>query len=230
MHNCVPDDHVDENIYTVNIINPNFNAQLKLEERNDAIIRSAILDVDNGVPVREGQLKRVAKQLRIEHGILTKYGRPILPPSLRHLVISEMHKLGHYGIEKLYNLLTQRFYWPKMHRYLSYHVSQCTVCNQSKIDSTTPKSPLVPICEPQAPLEFICIDIAHLPTTTNGFKYILLFGDIFSKYIEAASMRDQNATTVVTMLWNKWITRHGCPLNILSDQGANVDGDTKGNM
>ena len=165
MHNCIPDDHVEENIYTVNIINPNFNAQLKLEQRNDAIIRSAKLDVENGVPQQEGQLKRVAKQLRIEHGILTKNGRPILPPSLRHFVISEVHRLGHYSIEKLYNLLKQRFYWPKMYHYFSCHVSQCTVCNQSKVDSTTPKAPLVQICEPQAPLEFICIDVAHLPMT-----------------------------------------------------------------
>ena len=114
MHHCVPDDHVEENIYTVNIINPNFNAQLKLEQRNYAIIRSAKLDVKNGVPQREGQLKRVAKQLRIEHGILTKNGRPILPPSFHHFVIYDMHRLGHYGIEKLYNLLKQRFYWMKM--------------------------------------------------------------------------------------------------------------------
>ena len=39
-------------------------------------------------------------------------------------------------------------------------------------------------------------------------------------------MHDQNAATVVTRLWIKWITRQGCPLNILSDQGDNVDGDT----
>ena len=39
-------------------------------------------------------------------------------------------------------------------------------------------------------------------------------------------MHDQNAATVVTRLWIKCITRQGCPLNILSDQGDNVDGDT----
>ena len=146
MQNHVPEDHMEANIYGIDIDNTNFTEQL-FEQQKDAIIRSLKLNIETGVPVQEGQLKRVAKQLRIEHGILTKNGRPILQPSLRQFVISEMHRLGHCGIEKVYSLLKQRFYWPRMCHCLSNHVTQCMICNQCKVDSPTPKAPLVPICE-----------------------------------------------------------------------------------
>ena len=89
-----------------------------------------------------------------------------------------------------------------------------------------PKAPLVPIYDPQAPLEFISIDVAHFPTTKTGLKYVLLIGDVFSKYIEAAPMPNQTAETIRDTLWGRWITKFGCPLYMLSDQGSNVDGET----
>ena len=45
-------------------------------------------------------------------------------------------------------------------------------------------------------MEFVSIDIAVLPPDDSGFKYMLLIGDVFSKYIEAVPMKDQHATTV----------------------------------
>ena len=39
-------------------------------------------------------------------------------------------------------------------------------------------------------------------------------------------MRNQHADTICEKLWKHWITSHGSPLYILSDQGSNVDGDT----
>ena len=69
-------------------------------------------------------------------------------------------------------------------------------------------------------MAFISIDIAY----TEGYKYLLIMGDIFSKYFEAVPTKDQQAQTIVNALWKSWITRHGCPRYILSDQAGNVDG------
>ena len=74
MQNHVSEDQMEANICVIDIHNLDFTEQLLLEQQGGgggAIIRSAKLDIESGAPVQEGQLKRVAKQLRIEHGALT---------------------------------------------------------------------------------------------------------------------------------------------------------------
>ena len=73
-------------------------------------------------------------------------------------------------------------------------------------------------------MEFISIDIQYMPPDDNNFKYVLLIGDIFSKYIEAVPTTDQTAPRVIDALYEKWILKHSCPSYILSDQGSDVDG------
>ena len=78
---------------------------------------------------------------------------------------------------------------------------------------------------PSKPMEFVALDIAHMPKDDDGFQYFLLIGDIFSKYINAAALRDQSAKSVKKALNSKWIYVHGTPHYLLSDQGSNVDGE-----
>ena len=161
----------------------------------------------------------------MEDDILTKNGLPIIPPRLRKYVVTEFHQLGHFGVEKLYDQMKARFYWPRMYMYLINFLAECDTCSRCKVDPQTPKAPLLPIHEPQAPLEFLSIDVAHFPTSMNGSSYLLLIGDVFSKYVEAAPLPNQKAETIRNALWSKWITKFGCPTYMLSDQGSNVDGD-----
>ena len=63
-----------------------------------------------------------------------------------------------------------------------------------------------------------------MPEDDNGIKYVLLIGDLFTKYVEAVTLRDQSAISIVTALNEKWIFHHGSPLYLLSDQASNVDG------
>ena len=78
---------------------------------------------------------------------------------------------------------------------------------------------------PNAPMEFIAIDIAFMPRDSQGYDYFLLIGDLFSKYIEAVPMKDQTSATIVKALLSRWIYVHGTPYFILSDQGSNISGE-----
>ena len=102
----------------------------------------------------------------------------------------------------------------------------CKVCQQCKTDDVTPKAPLIPLSIPERPMQFIAMDIATLPPNKDGFKYILLVGDVFSKFIVAIPSRNQQADTISSELWKQWITLHGCPSYLLTDQGSNVDDET----
>ena len=73
-------------------------------------------------------------------------------------------------------------------------------------------------------MQLVSFDMAALPQDDSG--YILLMGDVFSKYIEAEPSQNELAKEVVNALFRSWILRHGCPSYLLSDQGSNVDGQT----
>ena len=75
-------------------------------------------------------------------------------------------------------------------------------------------------------MEFIAMDIACMPMDNDGYQYILLIGDMFSKYIDAVPLRDQTANAIVQAFEVNWLYFQGNPDYLLSDQGSNVDGET----
>ena len=60
---------------------------------------------------------------------------------------------------------------------------------------------------------------------SEGYLYMLLVGDLFSKYIAAIPLRDQTAENICLALNKEWLLIHGIPNFLLSDQGSNVDGE-----
>jgi hypothetical protein len=53
----------------------------------------------------------------------------------------------------------------------------------------------------------------------DGFKYIVVGIDYFSKWSEARPIKDKSAVTVARFLYDEIICRHGCPKIQISDQG-----------
>lgn len=65
-----------------------------------------------------------------------------------------------------------------------------------------------------------------LPTSSKGKKYILVVTDIFSKWVEAFSLRSTDTETLATVLVDEIVFRYGVPSSLhndqtLVDQGAN---------
>ena len=61
------------------------------------------------------------------------------------------------------------------------------------------------------------LDVCH--PTPDGYRYILVIADYFSKWTEAFPIMDKYADTVADVLVDKIILRFGMPLVIHSDQG-----------
>ena len=76
------------------------------------------------------------------------------------------------------------------------------------------------------PWERLGVDITgpH-PTSAKGNVYILTVIDHFTKWVELFPMRNQEASTVAKILVDRVICLHGCPLQILTDQGTNFESD-----
>ncbi len=50
-------------------------------------------------------------------------------------------------------------------------------------------------------------------------KFILCITDAFTKYVELVVLPNKEALTVTTAILNRWICRHGLPLEFVTDQG-----------
>ena len=133
----------EDRIYTVLEDRSRFQEQLKTEQETDPIIHAAIESVSKGVKITAGRLKRVQSQLRVEDGLLTKSGRPVVPATLRKFITSHIHEISHWGVGKTYALLKERFFWPNMYSYTENFVSYCPTCQQTKCDTRPPKAPMI---------------------------------------------------------------------------------------
>ena len=73
----------------------------------------------------------------------SEYDQLVLPEKYRPLVYRELHdEMGHLGSERVFQLATQRFYWPNMRDDIEKYTSRrCPCCKQRK-PTTTPKAPL----------------------------------------------------------------------------------------
>ena len=65
--------------------------------------------------------------------------------------------------------------------------------------------------------------LGPLPTTESGNRYILVIGELFSKWVEAYALPDHTAESVVSRMVQEFMSRFGAPLDLHADQGRNYE-------
>ena len=80
------------------------------------------------------------------------------------------------------------------------------------------------------PGEAVAMDIGTLPWSDDpdqGYRYVLLMVDLFTRNVELQPLKDQETETLLTAFQQGWVYRgHGMPAIVLTDQGSNIDGNT----
>ena len=66
--------------------------------------------------------------------------------------------------------------------------------------------------------------LGPLPETDSGNSYILVVSDLFTKWVEVFSLRDQRAVTVADC-FVQLFSRYSIPKSILTDQGTNFESE-----
>ena len=110
-----------------------------------------------------------------------------------------------------------------MYNFVRNLTPACETCQKTKCDNRPPKLYCLK-CLFQTNLCNSFIDIAYLPKDNSGYTYILLIGDIFSKFITTVPLKDQTVPVIASALLNNWIYVHGILLYLLSDQESYADG------
>ena len=57
--------------------------------------------------------------------------------------------------------------------------------------------------------------------TGRGSRYVIAFVDYVTKWVEVYAVCDQTSGTIAALLIDNIVCRHGSPMKLLSDKGAN---------
>lgn len=148
----------------------------------------------------------------------------IVPHALRREITDDLHRGlngGHLGHRRSKLLLQKRFFWPGWSTDVQLAKRRCDQCAKFQRPRPHRQGNLQPMLTGE-PWERLGIDVTgpH-PTSSKGNVYILTVIDHFTKWVELMPMRNQEASTIARLLVDRVFCVHGCPLQILTDQGAN---------
>ena len=184
-------------------------------------------DLDTGRRLREAEESYVLN----EQGLLCikdkdrfgEYLRVIVPSKLVPLVLYWNHDAptaNHQGFDRTLRRIRLHYYWPFMIQDSERYVRSCALCQLNKESIPYLKSNLRPCkMQPDLPGEILCMDIAHLPRSTEGFLAALVIVDLFSRLTVALPMRDMTANTITKAI-TEYCCRHGFPTIIFTDQAG----------
>ena len=207
---------------TGNIIQNLDITKFKIEQRKDPTLLPLIETIDLKTSVTPKD------QFQLIGGLLHELKRDgtivILVP---YTMITEVLRLFHEGpitahmaFDRMYALLRKRFYWDKMHNDIVNYCHACIKCNQFKTNKQTSNGFLIPIVTTK-PFEIVAIDlIGPLHETEDGNKYVLVCVDLFTSWVEALPLKFITANEVLQAFFKLIVSRHGCPDNVLSDEGS----------
>lgn len=148
-------------------------------------------------------------------------------------ILQEYHDTpmgGHFGAEKTYFSITRKFHWKGMKKDVREYIRNCEICQKTKHSRDT-RAPLILVNPSSKPFEKLYIDIVGpLPKTPSGNQYILSMIDDLTRFVEFASLPDQQADTVARTLYEHILFRYNIPKIIVSDNGTNLKGRVMASM
>ena len=167
----------------------------------------------------------LCRRFESANGAVTTW-QVVVPASHRKRYIRLAHEGftgGHLGRKKTEINVCRRAFWPNWRLDVAETLRECPKCACYHRGVIPKQGNLKPFLT-GAPWERISIDITGKhPKSKRGNEYIMTVVDHFSKWAEAFAIRDHTATTVSRILVKEVISRFGCPLQILTDQGPEFE-------
>ena len=128
--------------------------------------------------------------------------RLYLPDHLTNVMIKGYHDFGHMGLDKTYDNLKVRYYFPNMYKRINEYVSKCVTCQERNMKPVKP-----PMGEMDIPAFAGCKWAADISgpynETLSGNKYILTFICLYSSYIVCFAIPDKCSDTICSILMKR---------------------------
>ena len=107
------------------------------------------------------------------------------------------------------------------------HCRSCIMCAsyQGTGRRVKPQLPSIPL---GGLFHRVGVDVMELPLTSHGNKYVISFVDYLMKWVKSFRSHNQTLETIVRLLVDDVICRHGVPKMLISDRGANLLSNERG--
>ena len=124
---------------------------------------------------------------------------------------------GHLGRAKTLARLLLYYYWPSMGKATVDFVRNCLICEQCKVQQTASAGLM---SSRRTVRQMMAGDImGPLPKSPRGYEYLLVFMNLFSRWIECAPIRKVNAQAIRKEVSERVLLRFGLPEVFHSDNG-----------
>eukprot|EP00733_Pompholyxophrys_punicea_P000125 Pompholyxophrys_punicea_v1_NODE_19_length_5902_cov_21.503677.p1 type:complete len:734 gc:universal NODE_19_length_5902_cov_21.503677:2263-62(-) len=134
-------------------------------------------------------------------------------------LLERLHLFGHFGVEALIKAaLSEGHSWKELRQDCSQLVKACVQCQ--RYSSGRPHYHPLTFITANLPLDHLALDLlGPMPTSAEGFNYILVIVDICSRFVFLRSLVDKSASAVAHALF-LIITDFGPPKILQSDNGT----------
>ena len=112
----------------------------------------------------------------------------------------------------------ERFWYLHMGQTVLQYCRQCVECQKAKPDTQKPTDLFQPLPYPDTPWYTVDIDFVMDLPEDKGFSTVMTVVDRFSKICSFIPLRSTIAASVATTFFNKVVTHHGLPRQIISDR------------
>ena len=134
----------------------------------------------------------------------TRNDRPrvVVPESMRDHLMEKVHLgglAGHFVTKGLYERLARRYWWCGMYgdvyRFCKGYLT-CATCRGGGRRTR----PLLMSIKVGGPFDWVEVDLMELPLTTQGNRYVVVFLDYLTKWVEALPLPDQTSELIACLL------------------------------
>ena len=179
------------------------------------------------IPDDTGLMSYFRKSFNRSTGIETL--QVIIPPDdnlLKSVLLHSCHEsVGHGKEQRTFDSLSKRVWWPRMSQDVTDFVKACPSCIHRGSNQDRNSKLYAGLSHPHTykPWQVVSIDImGPLNTSSNGYKYIILAVDHFTKFVVGTAMKDKEGTSVADFLIQDVIAMFGAPDVILCDNGKEL--------
>lgn len=151
--------------------------------------------------------------------------RLVVAKQLRRLLFDQLHNgklAAHANANKMVQMLCKDYFWPGMASDIKKWTKACFTClmfNSMKV----PTPPLKPY-RPTRPREICGTDLLHFGKSDNGYEWVLVVIDLFTKWGYAYPLRSK-AEASQTLLEEFFLKEGVLPRTLLSDNGLEYAND-----
>ncbi|CAF2143978.1 unnamed protein product [Rotaria magnacalcarata] len=199
--------------------------RIRNEQMNDMDIQTRIKNINNNPKQYLNDIvdEQILYKL-VTRNAHTKIQLPWISKSMIPDILLAYHDhpfSGHFGVNRTYNKIKDKFYWFNMLNTIKQYIRSCTQCVQFNVRRQKKPGLLQKEPPPEGAFEVMQMDFWKSSIrSSDGNQYVLIITDRLTKYVFARALPSENAKDAAEMLFEDIILKHGAIRCIQSDQGS----------